>query len=53
MKGVKIHFATADISFEPEQSFVLVFKSKVETRDGMKDQMEMVTVRLIRLFVPS
>lgn len=52
-KGVKIRFATTSISFEPEESFVLVFRSKLQTREGMKDQMEMVTVRIIRLFVPS
>jgi hypothetical protein len=52
-KGVKIRFATASVSFEPEESLVLVFKSKVETSDGMKDHIELVTVRIIRLFVPS
>jgi hypothetical protein len=52
-KGVKMHFATGNHSFEPEESFVLIFKSKVTTPDGMKEQMEMVMVRIIRLFVPS
>ena len=52
-KGVKMHFATANLSFEPEESFVLIFKSKVTTPDGMKEQTEMVMVRMIRLFVPS
>jgi hypothetical protein len=52
-KGVRMHFATGNLSFEPEESFLLIFKSKATTPDGIKEQMEMVMVRIIRLFVPS
>jgi hypothetical protein len=51
-KGVKMHFTTENLSFEPEQSFLLIFKSKL-TSDPTKEEMEMVMVRITRLFVPS
>ncbi len=51
-RGVKVHFETENLAFEPEESFVLIFKSKL-TADPAKEGMEMVAVRIIRLFVPS
>jgi hypothetical protein len=51
-RGVKMHFATESLSFEPEESFVLIFKGKL-TPDSTKEGMDMVMIRITRLFVPS
>jgi hypothetical protein len=51
-RGLKVHFATESLSFEPEESFVLVFKSKLSA-DPAREAMEIVTVRITKVFGPS
>ena len=50
-KILRTQVETERLSFEPEDSFVLVFKTKVD--EGGKEWLEMVTVRIKHVFVPS